>query len=273
MIRYAAFALAVIVWAGALHAHEGVHEQIAKVTARIQLDPRNARLFLQRGELHRVHRNWRSATRDYDRAGRLDPALAAVDLARGLLLLDRGRGAQALAPLRRYVHARGDDNRGLIALARAHVMAGESSGAADAYAAVLALTPQPDPEWILEHARALVAAGRPRAALEQLDAMMVRLGPVAALQLAAIDIDLSLGHTDDALRRVARAEAQAARKETWLARRGDILLRAGRTAEARAAYRSALDAIASLPEERRFTRAHRELEERMRAALGVPFPD
>ena len=267
MIRYAAFALAVIGWAGALHAHDGLHEQVAKVTARITLDPRNASLFLQRGELHRMHGNWSSATRDYDRAGRLDPTLAAVDLGRGLLLLDRGRGAQALTPLRRYVNARSEDSRGHIALARAFVMAGKPSHAADAYAAAMELTPRPDPEWILEHARALVAAGRPQDALAQLDAMLVRLGSVVTLELAAIEIDLRLGDTDDALRRVARAEAQATRKETWLARRGDILTRAGRTAEARAAYRSALDAIASLPEERRLTRANRELAERMLAAI------
>ena len=39
-------------------AHGQLDEQIAAVTRQIQHDPRNARLYLSRGELHRHHRKW-----------------------------------------------------------------------------------------------------------------------------------------------------------------------------------------------------------------------
>lgn len=68
-------------------AHEGLHEQIVAVTAKIKLDPKNAALYLQRGELHRLHRDWARAAADYDRASRLQPSLTTIDLARGKLLL------------------------------------------------------------------------------------------------------------------------------------------------------------------------------------------
>ena len=64
-------------------AHEGLPEQIAAITKRIKRDPKNASLYLQRGELYRLHRNWTRAAADYDRAKRLRPDLKIVDLVRG----------------------------------------------------------------------------------------------------------------------------------------------------------------------------------------------
>ena len=62
--------------------------------------------------------------------------------------------------------------------------------------------------------------------------------------------------------------AQSARKETWLARRADILARAGRTDQARSAYAAALTAIEALPAATRRTKAVAELEGRVRRALA-----
>jgi predicted Zn-dependent protease len=267
MTRRAVMVLLVVALAAPLSAHEGMHEQIAQVTAEIVRRPHDAALFLKRAELYRLHGDWQEASRDYDRARRIDPALTAVDLGAGLLLLDRGRPAAALEPLHRYVKARDEDSRGHIALARALRSTGKPSEAAGEYAAALASIPRPEPELVLDHAHALVAAKRAGEALESLDTMQARLGPLVTLQLAAIEIEVSSGNYDAALRRVDAAETAAVRKETWLERRGNILHRAGRDAEARSAYQAALDALASLPAERRFTRAIQQLEERLHRAL------
>src|ERR1051325_10483416 len=72
-------------------AHEGLHEQIVAVSAKIRRDPKNASLYLQRGELHRLHRDWTRAAADYDRASRLRPDLTIIDLARGKMLYESGR--------------------------------------------------------------------------------------------------------------------------------------------------------------------------------------
>ena len=71
-----------------VRAHEGLHEQIAAITAKIKRDPKNASLYLQRGELHRLHHDWARAAADYDRAEHLQPGLQTVDLARGKMLFD-----------------------------------------------------------------------------------------------------------------------------------------------------------------------------------------
>ena len=67
------------------------------------------------------------------------------------------------------------------------------------------------------------------------------------------------------------SDLAAERKETWLRRRGDLLRRAGRETEARAAYSAALKAIASLPA---WLRESPELENLAKelATLSAPRP-
>jgi predicted Zn-dependent protease len=261
-----AFAL-LVVTPVPLIAHEGLHEQIEAITRQLAATPGNAVLHLKRGELHRLHGEAPLAARDYDQAARLDPTLAAVHLGRGLLLLDTGRAAEALAPLGKYLAARPDDDRGRIALARAMLRSGRAAEAAAEFDVVIKASP--DPDLVLERADALVRALKPKDALHSLDDAMRRLGPLVTLQLAAADIEIGARDYDAALRRLTVAESAAERKETWRARRGDILVKAGRIEEARAAYQSALDAIATLPPNRRATRAIIELEERLNRAVAA----
>ncbi|HKR67092.1 MAG TPA: tetratricopeptide repeat protein [Thermoanaerobaculia bacterium] len=246
-----------------LFAHEGLHEQLAELTRRIAAQPQDAVLYLKRGELYRLHHEWDLAARDYEAARRLQPSLQGVDLALGMMLTDSGRAKAALVPLRRYAKQHADDFRGRIALARALVASGRAAEAAGEFEAAVKLTEAPDPDLLVESARALSAAGRTRDALALLD----RLPNVIALQLAAIDLELASRNYDGALRRIDAAAASAVRKESWLARRGDVLVAAKREDEARAAYRAALDAIESLPVERRRAPATAQLEERLRRAI------
>ena len=68
-----------------------------------------------------------------------------------------------------------------------------------------------------------------------------------SLQLRALDLEVALRRFDDALARVDLLTSASERRELWLKRRGDILVSAGRHAEARAAYVAAQTAIAALP--------------------------
>lgn len=255
-------ALIVCLLVAPLYAHEGIHEQLEAATRAITSEPRNAALYLKRGELYRLHKEWKNAERDYDRARGLEPELHAVELARGRMLFDSGRARDAIAPLQRYVRAIPSDANGHTALARALVAANRTSDAVKEFE--LALAGQADPDLSLEYAAALNAAGRRDDALRYLDS----LPPLVTLQLAAIDLELRAGNAEGALRRVDAAMAGASRKEEWLERRGDLLVKLGRAAEAKAAYQAALDAMSTLPPERRRTRAATAMERRLRGALS-----
>ena len=88
---------------------------------------------------------------------------------------------------------------------------------------------------------------------------MTRIGPAYTLQSRALELEEAHGFTDAALARLKSIAAQSERKEMWLKRRGDLLTRAGRAGEARAAYAEALVAIAKLPSWLRESAATAEL--------------
>ena len=261
-------ALCVALLSSLAHAHEGLHEQIAAITAKIKRDPKNAMLYLQRGELHRLHRDWVRAATDYDRAERLQPGLKIVDLARGKMLFESGRLQRARLTLDHFLTRQPGHYEGLITRARVLAKLGARVNAAKDFTQALALSTVPEPELYLERANVLATDVRQLGeALRGLDEGIDKLGPLVTLQLAAIDLELRRKNYDGALTRLDQIAAQSQRKEAWLVRRGEILKLAGRKEEARAAFNAALIAIESLPPAHRQSRGVSALELRARSAL------
>lgn len=251
-------------------AHEGLHEQIVAVTAKIRRDPKNASLYLQRGELHRLHRDWSRAAADYDRAARLQPSLTIVDLARGKMLFESHRLQQAKSVLDRFLQQQPDHVEGFVTRARVLVKMRARIEAARDFTQALSLTATPEPELYLERAQVLAQDERHiEEALRGLDEGIRRLGPLVTLQLLAIDLESRRKNYDGALARLDLIAAQSERKEMWLVRRAEILRNAGRIEEARAAFKAALLAIESLPPDRRQNRAVTALELRARSGLKL----
>ncbi len=252
-----------------LPAHDDLELQIARVTKEIAAEPKRGDLFLKRGELHRAHGDWAAAKADYERARASDPGLAETDLALGRMWLGAGDAAQARAAADRFLACRKDHLDGLVVRGRALIALGRRlEGAADLDRA-LARAPSPNPEVLLDRAQALRAEGpaHREEALRGLDQGILKLGPVVTLVNPAIELELELGRVEAALARLEGLAAKSERKDPWLARRGEILRAAGRTPEAREAFRAALSAIEALPASRRGARATRELEVKVRAEL------
>ena len=249
-------------------AHEGLHEQIAAVTAQIKREPKNASLYLKRGALHRLHRDWDLAFADFRRAEQLNPRLDEVKLGRGRAYFEAEKPQQARVWLDRFLAASPNHVDALITRARVLVKLNLPIPAATDYSLAIAQLAKPKPEYYIERAEALVAGGRDDEALVGIDEGIKRLGSIVTLQLFAIDLELSRRSYDAALSRLQQISAQSPRKEGWLARRGDILLLAGRGDEAREAFKAALAAIEALPPYHRTKKATVELERRVRAALG-----
>jgi tetratricopeptide (TPR) repeat protein len=258
----------------AARAHGDLHDQIASVTGQIRQDPRNAMLFLKRGELYRVHGEWDAAQADYDQVTQFAPDFAAIDFFRGRMLLEAGRSKPARKSLDRFLERQPDHAEALIARARVLVKLGEGEAAANDFTRAITRVPDPKPDYYLERAQALVSAGDGHVddALRGLDEGIQRLGPLVALRVRAIDLELLRKDFDGALARLEQIIAQSPRRETWLARKGDILEQAGRTREAREAFAAALTAIESLPPNHRKSKTIVALENRLRPALGPQAP-
>jgi tetratricopeptide (TPR) repeat protein len=254
-----------------LRAHRDIEIQIADVTRQIEADPKNAELFVRRGELHRIHRDWPAAAKDYRRARKLDPELDDVDYFLGRMKLEAGLPKQAKKFLDRILAKEPGHARALIARARVFGELGQPLLAAEDYTRGLAAygETRPAPSFYLERARLLEAAGPEQLerAIRGLDEGLERLGQPVTLQLYAIELEQKRGDPDAALARLERIASGAGRREPWLMRRGEILEQAGRIEEARDAYRAALAEIDGLSASRRGTRATSRLQAQAEAAL------
>ena len=237
--------MAVLGWAALLHAHPDVEDALARLNPLIAAAPDNAALYLQRAELYARHEEWMAAEANYLRAAELAPALPGLARARGALALASGNLAEARAHFDAAIRANPADAEALILRGRVRAAQKANAAALADYDAALPHLAAPRPEFFL--ARAALHES-PADAIRSLDEAIARLGPVVTLELRALELEEKAGRFDAALARIDRVAAQSERKEAWLKRRGDLLVRAGRSPEANAAYAAALAAIADLPD-------------------------
>lgn len=243
--------------------------QIEQLTKEIEKDPGNVELYLRRGSLFRNHVDFEASYADFAKANSLAPQLATVDLMRGQLFLDWGWPLSARAYLDRFLTRQPNHVEGLVFRARALVKLNMRLAAVRDYDLALATSPEPGPDLFVERAQVLMAEGpeQAAAAVKGLDDGLKRLGPLVTLQLFAIDAELKIENYDGALARVDKVADRSPRKETWLARRAEILMQAGRPAEAKRAYESALAALQTLPPTRRNVPAMLELAKRIQREI------
>ena len=249
--------------------HGLIEEQIAELTTRIASAPTDASLYLMRGKLYSVHRDWDRAEADYDRALRIDPSLDAARLGRSELYLAAGRAADALAAVDAMLARRPDHGRGLVVRARALRASSRNREAIATCTRAIDGAGPPLPEHYLERAAVMVAAGHPAAALAGVEEGLARLGSVMTLELFALEMEIELARYDRGLRRIDRVSAPYPWSAQWWLRRREILESAGRPVEAVRAYRSALETVKALPGARRGTRAAADARASARKALRV----
>lgn len=226
-------------------AHPELDEALVRFAERLAVNPADASVFLERGELYAKFDDSVAAEANYLRALELAPRLPRLALARGALALASKHFAEARELLDDAVASAPRDAEAHILRARALARLKAAPEALADYTVALQILPEPPPELFLERA-ALYDA--PADAVRSLDEGISRLGPAVSLHLRALELELALGRTEAALARVDLLAGMSERRETWLKRRGDILASAGRGAEARTAYTAALAAIRALPE-------------------------
>lgn len=252
-----------------LHAHGDDQVLIQALTEEIARAP-EADLYIRRGELYRHHQEWNLAEADFVAAARLQPGLAVVDYFRARTLLEAGAAEKARPFIERYVAKVPAEAEGWFLRGEIQAAGGDlAAGAAD-YATGIRHAPHPRPEHFIQRARLLAAAtaGGPADALAALDAGIARLGPVISLVDYAIALEIERKDFEAALARIAVAMEHSPRRETWLVRRGDMLVKAGRPQEATEAYQAALGAIDELPPRYRDTVPIEKLARDARIALA-----
>ncbi|MFQ5636663.1 MAG: tetratricopeptide repeat protein [bacterium] len=249
--------------------HGPLVEQIANKTKEIQANPSDAILYLERGELYRYHEDWDKALADYDTALTLNRELSIVDLARGKMFYDAGLFEESVEPLERFLQKYPEHADALLVRARSRFKIGQNLKAAEDFSKTIKLSATPKPEYYIGRAKALVAAGPEYLdqAVLGLDEGLDLMGQIVTLQLYAIELEVARENYDGALARLQKISAQSARKEKWLKRQGEILLKAGRVEEARRVFEQALQEIDAFSLRRRKTKWILKLENWLRNTL------
>ncbi|MFP6638886.1 MAG: tetratricopeptide repeat protein, partial [Myxococcota bacterium] len=207
-------------------------------------EPTDPQPRLMRAELYRHHGRFADALSDLEAASLISPELRTVNYLRGLIYLDAGHYAEAEAVLRKFLASEPVHPAGHEARARALLQLGHPLDAAREYDLAIEQQPVPIPDHYYERASAYGAAGDEHLeqAIRGIDAGIAVMGPISGLERVAIDLELRRGDTDAALARLGRITQRSPRREAWLARRGEILIQAGRPDEAKQSFALALAA-------------------------------
>ena len=228
-------------------AHEDLLLRISLLTERLHTNGPSAEVTFQRAEIYRLHQDWELSLRDYDSAA---PGLtneAEVDLGRALALVGWGKLLEARSVFDRVLQF--NPTNALARLERARVLTqlNEPVLAVADYSQAILHQPNPRAGDYLERAQLQVAVFGPAVALKGLDEGLTRLGWTLTLQVLAVDCEVAGKNFDAALARLETILARSARQESWLARKGQILLKAGRLGEAKRAFETAMAIIKGLP--------------------------
>src|SRR4051812_19047947 len=246
-----------------------IRPRITELTEQIAKGSNQPSVYLERGDLYRAIQNWDAAQADFDYAWQLNPKLEQVDFLRGRLFFETGWFWSAKLSFDRFLGRQSNHVEGLILRARTLTKLEDRLAAAADYTRAIQLTTESRPELYLERAQSLAGTNTlVEQALAGLEEGIRKLGPLVSLEMGAVEIELKQKRFDSALSRVDSLLEKSARKETLLARKGEILQQAGRVDDARASFTSALEAIEGLPPARRNVPAMTELQARIREKLA-----
>jgi tetratricopeptide (TPR) repeat protein len=251
-------------------AHENLLAFIDRLTSQISTNKDNADLFIQRADLYRLHENWAEAQSDYAAAQKISPDSVPLLLGIAQLRVDLKNDPAARTAFDKVISRDATNWNALFG--RAHVLArlGERNAAIADYSRGLALTPAPQADQFLERASLQATESGVDDAIKGLDEGLAKMGWLVSLQNAAIDLEIKRHHPDAALARLETIIERSTRKETWLARKGEILRDAGRTQEARTAFSETLKLIEDLPPRMRTSPSTTELRHRVESLLTSP---
>ncbi|HKQ37135.1 MAG TPA: tetratricopeptide repeat protein, partial [Verrucomicrobiae bacterium] len=234
-------------------AEDDIMEALDAVNRQLAEAPKDPTLLLRRSQLYTLKAEYDLAVADLNQAGQIG-GLPTIEYEKAKLFLTAGWNETGLEYANRYVATNPNDYQGHLVRARLLTKLNRLPEAADDYFKVMDKNRETPLDVFIEGAKAVSTedgAYLPQA-LKMIEQGIARIGPVVTLQSAALEAEMRQGSWDAALARVDKITQQTPRKDTWLAKRGDILVKAGRYDEARKAYQTALDAIEKLgPNQRR----------------------
>jgi tetratricopeptide (TPR) repeat protein len=249
-------------------AHPDANFVAQEVDKLVAAKPGDPELLMQQAQVRKRADNWDGALVSLALALAHGADRDAVAAARGSVFLAAGFPQMAVFEYTTVLARKPDAYDILFERGRAELALGHAEAADQDFARAISSMSAPRPEHIAVRADTLRAAGRHAEAVRALDQGMARLGPLPALMLSAIDVEVELQRYDSALARLDTLLAKTPTNAAWITRRAEILKQAQRTDEARAEFKRALQQIEAKPLQRQ-SKASKALAERLRGELAT----
>ena len=269
VIHFSSRSAAALAFVGMALGHGDLHERIQDITVKMESGGGTADLYLKRGELYRLHRDWEKALSDYAEAEKLSVELPHLAYLKGRLWLERGDPEKAVPYLDSFLEKNPRHVDALLVRSRALGKVERLPEAVSDLDIAIALHSRPTPEYFLERARLQSRLGDLQGALSGLDEGMGLLGQLVSLANFAIELEVTAGRYETALARLDSLPLLLRKQAGWIARKAGILMQAGRPEEAVREYELALQAIDNLPPHRAQTSALVELKAQIRQSLAA----
>lgn len=258
--------------APASHGHGAYHEVVSSIQAALKTSPDDAALRYKLAEAHAGHEEWPECLEEITKVERLAPGVHPTGYLRGFALHHSGQNDQAKEVLDLFLSTHPEHAQALATRGRVFTKLDRPADAAADLQAALKFSPSPESELIEDLALAYQKIGKPEEASRTIDeALKSSADPISLLD-CALRLETEAGMWDSALRRIDGLQKAAPRPEPWMAKRAELLAKAGRTEDARAAWISLRDHLAALPSLERGTPQNSKLLIQVSKALGDASP-
>ena len=217
LVASAVLAVSALVFSA--HAHEGVNVEIATLGAKIQKDPQNVALYLQRAALLRREKQFTAALADLATAQKIAPDRREITLEKGLTCAASGQFNEAETLLSAYLDAGLPSVSAHLARGSIRERAKRYAEARMDYASAVALSPNPDS--FLARGRMDEALGHWDDAATGYEEGLRILSGAVVLRLALIRVEHKRGHFDRAVTLIDEILPQLSFKAEWLLLRAE----------------------------------------------------
>lgn len=228
-------------------AHPGLEANLALLDQLIASKPTDQALYIARGAAYSRHGEMELALADLQRAEALgDPLPVAFEL--GVLYYRKGDYPRSRLMLSNWLIHHPGHSEALLYRARAARADGDAEAAAADYRSYFADTPAPNPGDYLAAARLLASESGSGldSALALLDQGMSRLGIIPQLQRYAVELEIERADPEAALRRWRDLRPALGASPDWKVRMAELLMLAGRAAQAAGALQEAREQLHAL---------------------------
>ncbi len=253
-------------------AHGDYHSVVRELLSAVEDSPDDPELRFRLATAHVRHGEWLDGLVELERTDRLAPGHYPTDYFRGMALATGKKWELARFALDDFLAGEPNHAEALSERGRVLLELRETEAAIGDIRAALRLSAGLGYDFYKVAAEALLRHREANEAVDVVKLGIQRLGPNPDLLTCGIDCATAADQFDLALHYVDHLQQMWPLPEPWMARRAQLLTRAGRSEDARAAWVRLREHVLALPNLERGQPFRQELLREANKALGIDAP-